>query len=372
MAVPFSGLVHRVEQISTGPIEVSLLPPPPIPLPEDDKLNVAPNEEDVDAELLDDEPVQQPEESEAQDAEAVPVPTPPLPSESPTPPAAEPPEPAVESPDGQAATEVNADEQQAERDRRRRERLEERRRRFEERRKKRQRGSGGQRGGAPDTGEWKTGQPDAVYACTATDRGTELKVNKERSIHDWATIVPTALAGFRTRPDLGDYLDDMSQIVSRERRGLRRLGFAEMALPNEVMHLELDEPRGVRLAVGRLDGRCLVGIKYASNLFPVALLRAPIRIVDGTNASSALVDFVLYKDVSFEMRSVDGTVLPFTKGRLKNGKAITQNIEDHYQAARFAKAVADAFGISWGNKSSSSSKKKSALAAGDKNKHAER
>jgi hypothetical protein len=185
------------------------------------------------------------------------------------------------------------------------------------------------------------------------------------------------LSGFRTRPDIGDYLDELTQVVQREKRGLKRLGFGEVALDNEVLQIELDEPRNVRIAVGRLDGRCLVGFKYTAQLFPMTLIRAPIRIIDGTKASSHLVDFVLYKDVSFEMRSTDGSVLPFTKGRLKNGKAIAQNIEDHYAAAKFAKSIAEVFGISFTTSSSatrnaqntrSALTNKSSLAQGQKQK----
>jgi hypothetical protein len=357
-AIPYTSMLHRVEAVSDSPVIVDLIAPP-IPLPPADELDPSLDEEDVDAPDIEDEPVQEPEED---DSEPVPVPPDAPPPDAPEEAADVAPSdaPAVDEPaevaaDAPAMTEKTDAEIQAERDERRRKRLEERRRRFEERRKKRK-GSGGRRGGAPDSGEWKTGTPDSVYACTATERGEELRVHKERPLHEWVSIVPTVLSGFRTRPDIGDYLDEASQIVQREKRSLKRLGFGEVALDSEVLQIELDEPKGVRIAVGRLDARCLVGFKYTAQLFPMTLLRAPIRIIEGTKSSAHLVDFVMFKDVSFEMRSVDGSVLPFSKGRLKNGKAIAQNIDDHYAAARFAKQIADALGISFTSRASPSSK----------------
>jgi hypothetical protein len=354
-AIPYTSMLHRVEAVSDSPVVFDLIMPP-MPLPPADELDPSLDEDNVDAPDIEDEPVQEPEED---DSEPVPVPpdsaAPDEPAEVAPPDAPAVDEPAEVAADAPAMNDKTADEIQAERDQRRKKRLEERRRRFEERRKKR-RGSGGRRGGAPDSGEWKTGTPDSVYACTATERGEELHVHKERPLHEWVTIVPTVLAGFRTRPDIGDYLDEASQVVQREKRGLKRLGFGEVALDSEVLQIELDEPRGTRIAVGRLDARCLVGFKYTAQLFPMTLLRAPIRIVEGTKSSAHLVDFVMFKDVSFEMRSVDGSVLPFSKGRLKNGKAIAQNIDDHYAAARFAKQIADALGISFTSRASPASK----------------
>ena len=94
-----------------------------------------------------------------------------------------------------------------------------------------------------------------------------------------------------------------------------------------------------------------MGFKYASNLFPFTIQRAPVRIIDAMNNTvEALVDVTIYKDVSIEVTSVDGTQLPFKRGRLKNGAGIQRNIEDHYQAARLAKGIADLFGISLGPK----------------------
>lgn len=338
---------HSVEAISNDTIVVEFMPPPPMPLPEAEELVPVPNEETVAAPVKEDvpvakkapEPVDEPEEPE-----------PPEPEEP------EPPPPSPNAPKFQPSPEELA--RIAEFDRKREERRLERERRRAEREARRaarlaaQQEAGGKKGGAPPASDYKTGKPDAVYMCNANDKGTELKVSKQRGIHDWITIVPTVLGGFETRPSLGSYVDDVAQIITRSREVTpARLGFVELALPNEVLQIELEEPRGVRIAVGRLDAKCLIGFKYASKLFPFSVARAPVRIIDKQNNSvSALVDVTFFKDASLEITSADGTQLPFKKARLKNGNDIQRNIQDHYEAARLAKGIAEVFGIQVGPK----------------------
>ena len=130
-------------------------------------------------------------------------------------------------------------------------------------------------------------------------------------------------------------------------------------MSDDVMQFELEEPRGVKLAFGRLDARCLIGFKYGSRLFPIVLLRAPARIIDKqNNAVSALVNITVFKDASIEVSAADGTALPFTKGRLKNAKAIQDNIEDHYEAARLARSIADLFGFDFAPKANTGAARK--------------
>lgn len=344
---------QSIEAVSESPITVELMPPPPIPLPEAEELKPVPNEEESPAPPQPDQPVDKdataPEEV-VEAEEAVPedpiedVPDEPAPPE-PAPPVEEVVPPRFD-PRQDAAARLAALEK------RRAERLAERARRLAERDARRaarraRAGAGGERGGAPDSGEWRTGTPEASWLCTAVDRGTELHVTKERPLSEWVAVVPTVLAGFVTRPGLGGYLDDIKQVISRDRRQLpRRIGFVEMSLPNDVLQIELEEPRGVRIAVGRLDARCLVGFKYASGLFPFSIMRAPVRIIDAQNNTvHALVDVTFFKDAWLDISSADGTVLPFKRGRLKNGESIKRNIQDHYEAARLAKGIAELFGI---------------------------
>ena len=335
VAMPFVRW-QSIEAVSESPVQVTLMPPPPMPLPEDDKLKVAPDPVDSPAPRTDDAPAPAPKEPQQAKPAVEPV-------DDPEP--AEPPKmPAVEVPDAAARL--------AAYDKRRADRIAERERRRADReaRLAAARASGGTKGGAPDSGTWKIGTPAAAYLCNAEDRGTELHVTKERPLSEWIAIVPTVLAGFDTRPGLGGYLERTQQVVTRDRtQRPSHIGFVEMALPDEVIQLPLDEPRGVRVAIGRLDGHCLVGFKYSARLFPFSILRAPARIVDGMNNSvSALIDITLFKDASIEITASErGVDLPFAKGRLKNGAGIQKNIEDHYEAAKLAKAIADLFGITF-------------------------
>ena len=266
-----------------------------------------------------------------------------------------PPVPAVDNPDSArrlAELEQRRAERAAERARRRAERAARRRAALDK-------GAGGKKGGAPPSGEWKTGTPDAVYLCGAEDRGTELYVTRTRPLDEWIPIVPTVFAGFPTRPGIMGYLDDVQLIQARDRSKIRRIGFVELALPNDVMQIELEEPHGVRLAFGRLDGRCLIGFKYGSQLFPVVLLRTPARVIDKQNNSvSALINVTVFKDATVEISAADGTELPFTRGRIKNARAIQANIQDHYEAARLARSIADLFGIDVTPKASPGAAKK--------------
>ena len=331
---------HSVEAVSDGPITIEFMPPPPLPLPEAEELVPLPNEETVKL-------------PPKQDVAAAPKPAVPEPEEpdEPDEPDEPPPPPSQLQPSPEdlvrlAALEQRRAERAAQREKRRAAREARRAARLAAE------AAGGKQGGAPPAADYQKGKPDAVYMCNATDRGSELKVSKARGINDWITILPTVLGGFATRPSLGGYVDDIGQVITRNRNVLpARLGFVELSLPNEVLQIELEEPRGVRLAVGRLDARCLIGFKYASRLFPFSIARAPVRIIDRQNNTvTALVDITVFKDASLEIMSADGTPLPFKRARFKNGNDIQRNIQDHYEAARLAKGIAEIFGIQLGPK----------------------
>lgn len=188
--------------------------------------------------------------------------------------------------------------------------------------------------------------PEAVYACTATELGHPIDVRKQRPLNDWVTVVPTVLVPFETRPVLGDYLDGVAQIVSRKQSGTARKGMVEVALPAEVLQMELDAPADVRIALGNLQGRCLVGLRYSQQLFPITLEDVPLRVIDRQNRTTdSLVRVTLYKDGSFALTHRGGEPLAFTEGRLQNANAIKQTIENHYAAARLVREVAGWFGI---------------------------
>jgi outer membrane biosynthesis protein TonB len=209
-------------------------------------------------------------------------------------------------------------------------------------------GKGGGEGGGSAHAAGKKGKIDPVYACTKDGLGKKVDVRYDRPIDDWVTVVPTVLMPFRTRPGLDDYLGGVSQIVSRKRRGVKKAGPVEFALPAEVVQLGVDGRKGVRVAIGHTEGRCLVGMRYTRELFPITLYKVPMRVVDGRgNAASALATIKLYKDASFDLVAEEGS-LPFTSGALENAEGIRRTIEQHYGAARAFKEVAGWFGVDVG------------------------
>lgn len=203
---------------------------------------------------------------------------------------------------------------------------------------------GGEGGGSAHAAGGKKGKIEPVYACTKDGLGQKVNVRYERPIGDWVTIMPTVLMPFRTRPGLDDYLPGVSQIVSRKRRGIEKAGPVEFALPASVVQLGVDKP-GVRVAIGHLEGRCLVGMRYAKQLFPIELMKVPVRVIDSRgNSATALAHIKLFKDASFDITATEGS-LPFSSGRLQNADNIAGTIEQHYSAARAFKEVAGWFGV---------------------------
>ena len=190
------------------------------------------------------------------------------------------------------------------------------------------------------------GNPDDVYACGPTDLLRRYRVREQRPLTDWVTVVPTALMPFRSRPALGDYLGDVAQVAVRRGRGDKRAGPVEFALPAEVLQLELEQPRGARIALGLLAGRCVVGLRYSRQLFPLTLTQVPARIVGpGLAGTASVVSVTLRKDGSFTLVHEEGDALPFTSGHLKNHREIASNIENHFAAARVIKEMAGWVGM---------------------------
>ena len=338
--IPFGGVFWPRSSVSTLPVTIQF---ESMPLPPAEEVVEAPDELDIDA-------------PDSDEPEPTPTPTPPtkaVPDEPDEP--DEPDGKKVEAlPDGVAqppplAPDLKGDlaqriaereqaraEWQAERDKRRL--LREARHRA-----RRDRQAAARKGGAPESAS-QQGTPDPVYLCTATDKGVEVVVRTERPITSWIPIIPTVFAHFETRPGLDKYLEHSNQVYVVR----KRIGLMDFAAPAEVLQMKLEEPRGVTIAAGRLDVRCMVGLSYRPKLFPIKLMRMPVRIIDKQNNTvSALVNLTIFKDASIELSPYDNAQpsLPFTQGRLQNSKMIARNIEDHYQAVRLASAFAEFFGF---------------------------
>jgi outer membrane biosynthesis protein TonB len=348
--IPVAGSLWRVKSITQLPVTMEF---ESMPLPPAEEL--ADGADDVDEPA--DEPVDEPADAPE------PTPTPAKP-ETPTEPEPEPdtpepvepepvePEPvAAEGPTDAAPPTSDAELAQriAERDAKRAAWMAERQKRIAERNARRQAArekaarEAKQKGGAPEAGNTE-GNPELVYLCTATDKGQSYQPRTERPISSWMSIVPTVFAHFETRPNLADYLGRMNQVYVPK----KRLGIIDFAAPAEVMQLTLEQPAGTKIAVGRLDARCLIGLRYRPKLFPIELKRLPARIINSKNASvAALINVTIYKDASIDIAPFDASqpALPFSSGRLKNAKQIERNIEDHFQAVRLANAFAELFGV---------------------------
>ena len=336
--IPVMGSMWAVKSITQLPVTMEF---ESMPLPPADEMVDSPDDDNVDAPPApDDKPA--PDDQPAPDEPAVDEPA--VPDEPIIDEPAEPPPPAVNP--STPVTDSDLQQRIAERDAKRAEWLAERAKRIAERNARRQAArerAKRTKGGAPESGDTE-GTPEPVFLCTATDKGQALQPRTERPITSWMTIVPTVFAHFETRPNLGDYLGALNQVYVPR----KRIGLIDFAAPAQVMQLQLEQPAGMKIAVGRLDARCLIGLKYRPRLFPIQLMRLPARIVDRNNKTvSALINLTIYKDASIDVAPYDATqpALPMASGRLQNSKAIARNIEDHFQALRLANAFAELFGM---------------------------
>ncbi len=351
--IPMAGVLWPVKTITQLPVTMDF---ESIPLPPAEELVESPDEENVDGDPdIDDPDIDAPDEPEAPDEPDEPAApddpdVPDAPDEPDEP--AEPDEPseASEPPPSETVTQSDLAQRIAERDQKRAAWLAERAKRLAERNARRDaareaaaKKAAKKKGGAPEGGNTQ-GEPDLVYLCNAEDKGVGYTPRTERPISSWMTIVPTAFAHFESRPGMMSYVEDMKQVYVPR----KRIGLIDFAAPDRVLQLPLDKPAGTTIAIGRLDARCLIGLKYRPRLFPIELKRLPVRIIDKKNNTvSALVNIYIYKDASIDVVPFDKSqpALPFKAGALKNSKVIARNIEDHFQAARLANAFAELFGM---------------------------
>jgi hypothetical protein len=158
-----------------------------------------------------------------------------------------------------------------------------------------------------------------------------------------------------------EYLQGVNQIQHRRRNNVKRLAPFEMALPNEVLVLDIEAPVRMQAALGFLDARCMVGFSYTrKKLFPFTLHSVPMRFTDENgNVLRVVADAIFYRDAHIELVHKSGDPLLFDEIKLKNSDAISTNIEAHYAVAGVVKEVASFFGIDlWKKKKQKASKKK--------------
>ena len=188
---------------------------------------------------------------------------------------------------------------------------------------------------------------DRVWQCGHEGREQLISIHRERSMSEWIKVVPTVLAPFSAQTDLMAYLEGVNQIQHRRRNNVKRLAPFEMALPNEVLVLDIEAPVRMQAALGFLDARCMVGFSYTrKKLFPFTLHSVPIRFTDENgNVLRLVADAIFYRDAHIELVHKSGDPLLFDEIKLKNSDAISTNIEAHYAVAGVVKEVASFFGI---------------------------
>ncbi len=198
----------------------------------------------------------------------------------------------------------------------------------------------------------KGGTPNAIWICDDHSKGFRADVQAERDASDWASLVPTVLLVFPTTPNLMTVLGDTAHVQKRKRKYQRKLGLAEFALPHYEIQVDLDAPGDTVAYLGRNDARCLVGVRYKKGeLFPMEILRVPIRVVQDGRTTRSLVDIEFLRDGTFELtpRDEEGVAtLAFSKGRLRNAGLIEETIDTHFFAVETLNDVGKFIGVDVG------------------------
>ena len=202
---------------------------------------------------------------------------------------------------------------------------------------------------------------DRVWLCDHNGRDKVLNIHRERMMSEWIKVVPTVLAPFSAQTDIMTYLEGVTQIQHRRRAPLKKkLAPFEMALPNDVLVLDIESPVRMQGALGFLDARCMIGFSYTrKKLFPFTLHHVPMRFTDENgNVLKVVADAIFHRDARIELVQISGDPLLFDEIKLKNSDAISTNIEAHYAVAGVVKDVASFFGIDlWKKKKRKTSKK---------------
>ena len=202
---------------------------------------------------------------------------------------------------------------------------------------------------------------DRVWLCDHNGREKVMSIHKERMMSEWIKVVPTVLAPFSAQTDIMTYLEGVTQIQHRRRAPLKKkLAPFEMALPNDVLVLDIESPVRMQGSLGFLDARCMIGFSYTrKKLFPFTLHHVPMRFTDENgNVLKVVADAVFHRDARIELVQISGDPLLFDEIKLKNSDAISTNIEAHYAVAGVVKDVASFFGIDlWKKKKRKTSKK---------------
>ena len=168
-----------------------------------------------------------------------------------------------------------------------------------------------------------------IFRCGDT-RHRRVVADGERDVNRYVGVFPAGLFPVR-------YVAQM-----RELSGVTGRGRWSFALPQGSLPIVLDAPKGVLLAAGRDDRRCVVDVDVTpKTFFPLRFLQVPLRIVDQNDRVHAtVVDVRLFDDGTFRLSRVAGDALPFQEGALYDHETVGRNLRRHYLGARLLRDMA--------------------------------
>ena len=174
-----------------------------------------------------------------------------------------------------------------------------------------------------------SGANERLYRC-GSPRHRLLSARKERDVSRYVGVFPTGL--FPSK-----YVEQMRELIDVSGRG--RWSFA---LPQGSLPIVLDAPKGVLLAAGQDDRRCVVDVDITPRtFFPLRFLQIPLRIVDENDrVHTTVVDVALFENGTFRLTRVAGDPLPFIEGALYDHETVGRNLRRHYLGARLLRDMA--------------------------------
>ncbi|MFH1809941.1 MAG: hypothetical protein ABIJ09_14445 [Pseudomonadota bacterium] len=163
--------------------------------------------------------------------------------------------------------------------------------------------------------------------CAADGPGAPFSVDTARASTVGSRFPLLLTAPFRTRPSLDPYLAEVEYLG---RVGPRARGVFRIALPEQVIRFELDEPGGAALYIGRTDARCAVLAVLKGRPVTLKLRGLPVRLVDrARRVALAIVDLEMDQEANLTIVHRAGDRLPFTRARLANAGAISASVGGH-------------------------------------------
>jgi hypothetical protein len=175
------------------------------------------------------------------------------------------------------------------------------------------------------------GEPP-VALCGLDGSATPVQVLKHKSLARYAGFTPMGLFPRA-------YLERAAQVFKRKGGG-PSLGRVELALPAEEAVVQLDEPQGTLFALGHRRARCLVGVTWGQDVFPLTFTHIPARYVSADDEVVAvLIDVTLFDDGRFTLSQREGAPIGVEGGALYDREAVARNLQGGAAGAQLVKQI---------------------------------